>query len=330
MMQDEVFTLRSVSAIDPSLAARRRKIERAAIRKARASKFVRVLNLGAGVQSTALLLMDAMVHRWDRRKEVESFIDQVYIYDPFAFAIFADTQDEPRAVYAHLIKLQAFGTAPILVGSAGRLGDDLINGINSTGQQYVTIPAFTSATEGGESGITRRQCTSEYKISVVERIIRREILGLEPGCPVPDDTKITQSLGLSADEPARIIKTRNRFNASGWAEAEFILSDLELERSDCKAFLTSLGLTVPRSACVFCPFRSNAEWRAIRDHDPEGWARAVEVDEGMRAADLRCDHGLDRRLYLHRSCLPLSKAPIDGPSSESFGFATECQGMCGS
>ncbi len=37
------------------------------------------------------------------------------------------------------------------------------------------------------------------------------------------------------------------------------------------------GATV-KSACVGCPFHGNTGWRWIRDHDPEGWAEAVEFD----------------------------------------------------
>ena len=33
---------------------------------------------------------------------------------------------------------------------------------------------------------------------------------------------------------------------------------------------------VPRSACDFCPYRSNAEWRHLQDTDPTGWAKPVD------------------------------------------------------
>ena len=33
--------------------------------------------------------------------------------------------------------------SPILTDTAGKLGDDLIHGINSTGQRFASIPAFT-------------------------------------------------------------------------------------------------------------------------------------------------------------------------------------------
>lgn len=95
-----------------------------------------VLSLGAGVQSTALYLKFA-------RGEMLEQLDA---------AIFADTQDEPQAVYEHLAWLKGLGGPPILTGTAGKLSDDLRNGVNSTGHRFASIPAFT--TDGsGEPGV---------------------------------------------------------------------------------------------------------------------------------------------------------------------------------
>jgi len=71
-----------------------------------------VLNLGAGVQSTALFLLAR-----DPDPKVR-----------FDLASFADTGEEPTAVYAHLEYLRALGSPEIWVRSAGSLGDDLIHG----------------------------------------------------------------------------------------------------------------------------------------------------------------------------------------------------------
>jgi hypothetical protein len=136
-----------------------------------------VLNLGAGVQSTCLFLL---------AREPEAKLH-------FDVAIFADTGEEPAAVYQHLDYLRSLGQPAIWVRSAGKLGDDLIHGVKSTGQRFASIPAFTA--EGHllrpgacehrlppapKYGMVRRQCTSEYKIRVIEKAIRREIVGLKP------------------------------------------------------------------------------------------------------------------------------------------------------
>lgn len=328
-IDDAPFSLRVEPAIDPKLLRLRKAAEKRAIRKARATKIVRVLNLGAGVQSTAVLLMDAMAHRWGRRDELEAWLGHEYAFDPLDFAVFADTQDEPKAVYEHLARLKAMDTAPILEGTAGRLGDDLARGVNSTGQRFASIPAFTSAIEGQPCGIVKRQCTKEYKVDVVEQIIRRVILGLDAGQHVPLDIKIVQGFGLSWDEAPRIARTRDRVNAKGWSEPDFPLAELVMERTDCAKALASIGVVAPRSACVFCPFRKNAEWRDLRDNDPEGFSRAIEVDAALRRPGNIVNRGLDQKLYLHRSCLPLAIAPIDEPDLVMIGFAQECEGFCG-
>jgi hypothetical protein len=54
--------------------------------------------------------------------------------------------------------------------------------------------------------------------------------------------------------------------------------DLEMCRSDGVIYLKgqSIPHEVPRSACDFCPYRSNAEWRHLQDTDPTGWAKPVD------------------------------------------------------
>jgi hypothetical protein len=100
-----------------------------------------VLNLGAGVQSTNLYLQ--FMHG-----------DLPWNLDA---AIFADTQEEPDSVYQHLEWLKSLNGPPILVGTTGRLGDDLMRGTNSTGQRFASIPAFTTPDGGKTVGQTNRQ-----------------------------------------------------------------------------------------------------------------------------------------------------------------------------
>lgn len=298
------------------------------------SKTYHILNLGAGVQSTALYLMSL------RQDEPE----HVPVFDA---AIFADTQEEPRAVYEHLQWLKSLGGPPIMERSYGKLGDDLIAGHHwvvrketakhrpgeVVGQVY-HVPAFLKMPDGRTS-IVRRKCTEAYKINVINRAIRQEILGLEPGRPAPRDGRIIQYFGLSYDEPSRVVKTQAIARGKGWFAPRFPLFDLAMTRGDCLAYLREIApdRIVPRSACVFCPYHDNAEWRRLRDGDADGWTRAVEIDAALRAAGSACRSDLEGEQYLHRSCVPLAEAPIDTPESRGeqymFGFAQECEGMCG-
>ena len=152
----------------------------------------RILSLGAGVQSTTvyLLALDGKI-------------------PPIDAAVFADTQEEPEAVYRHLEWLHTVGGPPIYVRTAGKLGDDLRNGMNFTGQRFVSIPAYT-APPGVRpaTGIVRRQCTQEYKIRIVERTIRRDILSLKPRARWPKDRPVVQLFGISADEARRAVRIK--------------------------------------------------------------------------------------------------------------------------
>jgi hypothetical protein len=102
----------------------------------------------------------------------------------------------------------SFLTIPILTDTEGRLGDDLIHGMKSTGLRFASIPAFTSPEPGKTGGMLRRQCTAEYKINVVERVIRRQVVGLEYRQRMPKGVKVVQHFELSFDEPRRVSEER--------------------------------------------------------------------------------------------------------------------------
>lgn len=141
-------------------------------------------------------------------------------------------------------------------------------------------------------------------------------------------------MGLSLDEPRRIIRVNARFQKIAWSTPKFPLWELEMTRRSCVLYLEDkVPHEVPKSACVFCPYRDNESWRWLRDHHPDDFERACVVDEVMRANDTGGSRGLNVLSYLHRSCRPLREAPIDTPESRgeqyTFGFAQECEGMCG-
>ena len=284
------------------------------------------LNLGAGVQSTALYLMS-----------IDGDEPEVPKFDA---AIFADTQEEPDEVYRHLEWLESQGGPPIIRTTAGRLGDALDKGSDAAGNtrtdggHYISIPAFTMHPQTGNKGIIQRQCTADFKVKPIEKLIRERV-GALPGRPVPKDTIIHQYMGLSFDEPKRVIRVKQRFSAkpSNW-RVHFPLWEMQFDRGDCKAYLRDrMPYEVPRSACVFCPFKSDEEWRRLKADDPTGWERAVHIDKVCRTGT-----GLDAHRYLHKSCQPLDEVdlrPADEKSGQmNFfahvrGFQDECEGYCG-
>lgn len=283
-------------------------------------KQLRVLNLGAGVQSTVVALM---VHKGE--------------LPPIDAAIFADVGEEPSAVYRHLEWLiaEVKPSYPVHVTSFGKLGDALVIGRTHC-KGHTTIPAFT---EGRDSvGQVRRQCTGDYKIDPVKRFIRRDLLGIKPGGRVPKGTQVTQLFGLSYEEMGRARRVSASFHNTGWdkfSSPEFPLIELEMTRGNCLRWLKAYGVPheVERSACVFCPYKSNKEWQRLKMHDSAGWARAVEIDGLLRVASSKQAYGMKNPQYLHRKCVPLNEIDFSTPEERgdqgTMGFFAECQGMCG-
>lgn len=283
-------------------------------------KELHLLSLGAGVQSTTLYLM--FLHG-DLMPQIDC-------------AIFADTGEEPTPVYRHLEWLQSLNGPRILVRSAGKMGDDLQRGRNSTGQRFASIPAYTTDVPGSPKGMLHRQCTKEYKLEVIERAIRRDVVGLQPRQWFPtDEIHVYQYIGISFDEAGRAARVRVRFAELPWATPVFPLIERQITRAMCLQRLKAYGVPheVPRSACVFCPYHSNEEWRWLRDHDPAGFQRAVEIDVALRIPGNIVNRNLDQKLYVHRSCVPLSEAFLEKPEpfrdQAFFGFYQECHGLCG-
>jgi hypothetical protein len=263
---------------------------------------------------------------------------------PCDVAIFADTQEEPGSVMRHLEWLirEVAPSFRIEVRTAGKIGDDLVSGRGPRAaeggirnRRFASIPAFTKGEGDEKEGLTRRQCTAEYKLDVIERFIRREVLHLAPRQRMPRDTTVVQVIGLSADEPKRILNTRARFaDRSNW-QPEFPLWDRFMSRPDCVIWLQRYGVPhrVPRSACVICPYRTNDEWADLKAHDWDGWLRAVEVDRALRAPGTLANAQMNRPMFLHRSCVPLDEVEITQPEPRghqlSLGMNQDCVGLCG-
>ncbi len=279
-----------------------------------------VLSLGAGVQST---------------KEYLAFMRGELPWKLDA-AIFADTQEEPGAVYRHLEWLKSLGGPPILVGTAGKLGDDLMKGTNSTGQRFASIPAFTTADGGETVGRTKRQCSKEYKTQVIGRVLRREILGLKPGRSPKKGVLVRQFIGISLDEAGRAYRMEQNVPAPKYIERHFNLIDNLETRANCITYLADkVPHETPRSACVNCPFHSDYEWYRQKTEDPDGWARSLEIDTALRTTGCRANRDMKQQMYLHRSCKPLELVQLDPtpPSPRAvqlpLNFAGECEGVCG-
>lgn len=268
-----------------------------------------VLSLGGGVQSSVLALMAA-------EGAVRPMPD---------FAVFADTGWEPQPVYDHLKWLEAQLPFPVRRVSAGDIRADLLAGVNSTGQSFSSIPVYVRSLDGESTTIARRQCTREYKLSPIEHELR-DLLGLGYRERVPDGLFVELWIGISNDEVMRMKASRQRWIAHRWP-----LVESELSRTDCRAWFAERhpDRVLPRSACIGCPYHTDAEWIEMRDHDPQSWHDAVEVDHALRVTERAERFGGE--MYLHKSRVPLDEIIFGtSPTAQQLNlFGDECEGLCG-
>jgi hypothetical protein len=268
---------------------------------------LRVISLGAGVQSTTMALMAA-------HGEIGPMPD---------CAIFADTGWEPKAVYDHLAWLRSPNVLPfpVYVVSAGNLREDITEFVAGRRKRNVAPPWFVTNQEGGQ-GMLRRQCTRQYKIDPIERKVR-ELLGFKKRQRKPKEPVVEQWIGISLDEIFRVKPAHERWIANRWP-----LLERRSARSDCLLWLERNGYPrPPKSACIGCPYRDNASWRAMRDGSPEEFADAVAIDSMIRTMWPRTTGNC----FVHRDMKPLDQ--VDLSTAEDRGqlnlFNNECEGMCG-
>lgn len=259
---------------------------------------LRILSLGAGVQSTTLALKacDGTLPGLDA-------------------AIFADTGWEPKAVYEQVDRLETelhrVGI-PLYRVSKGNLRRDAVD----PDGRFAAIPYFVRNPDGSQ-GLGRRQCTAEYKLAPIMRKCR-ELLGAPaPNFRrVPRGRVVEQWIGFSIDEIGRVDNKR----ANLYTTKRYPLLDLGMSRNDCKRWLAAVGWghTV-KSACIGCPYHGNQQWRELRDERPQEWADAVEFDRQIRKGGARKRAGqLIGEAFLHRSMVPLDQAPIDRFSRRDY------------
>lgn len=304
---------------------------------------IHIISLGAGVQSSTLVLMAAC-------GEIKPMPQ---------CAIFADTQAEPASVYTWLDWLEKQLPFPVHRVTVGSLtNDSLIMKVTEDGRKFckTTLPIFCLSKDGVKSKVPKRACTSDYKLVPIVRE-ERKILGPKlnewrkqhrdsirqlnyakkhkTSFPwsaweeCQNDALIIQWIGISLDEAQRMKDSRQPYIRCRWP-----LIENNISRADCLRWMKDHGYPEPpRSACIFCPFHDDSEWIRLRDKEPEEFARAVQFERDFQKAKENSDQ-FRSMPFLHRSCEPLDKVQFV-PKKKSkhlqgqLNFAQECSGMCG-
>ena len=275
-------------------------------------------SFGAGTQSTALAML--AVNQDPRLLDVtDGLVPEVYI--------FADTGDEPKAVYAHLEKM--LGMLPIVVcRHAKEVGLSEMMALAEEGARGLAIPPAFIRDKKGRAAPVRRSCTSDFKVLPIERAAK-EHFGIVRMKPL-ESGPVVQWLGISYDE-----RQRQKHSTDKWRAYSHPLVDMLWTRGHCEDYIRKqvygdgTPMAVVRSACTFCPFHSRDEWAALTESE---FAEAVEVERMMHRAHEKNGNfaGLKARPYLHRSLTRLDEVDMEDPDENQLGlWDDECAGVCG-
>lgn len=249
---------------------------------------LKVLSLGAGVQSSTLLLMAC-------KGEIEK---------PDV-AIFADTGWESKATYKHLEWLKGEAERhgiPVIIVQERNVRDDSLNAAELN-KGFYFMPLFMD--KKGVLLMGKRQCTDRYKIQPINHKVR-ELLGATRRYRLPKDA-VEMWLGISLDEARRM-----SISPEKWKLKRYPLIEKLMTRNDCIKWLwDNYHLDVPKSSCIGCPFHGVREWQAIHAELDE-WTDAVLVDESIHMASF--DYGYTQ--YLHRSGKPLRDIDLRTPEEK--------------
>ena len=145
---------------------------------------LRILSLGAGVQSSTLALM------------IEG--GGIPMVDA---AIFADTQAESKETMEFLNWIKTKLSYPIYNVSKGNLTEHLLN------TDFPIAPFHSFNITTGKKGLMMRQCTNDYKIQPIIQKVRK-LLGLKKGEKIKKHITVDMLMGISKDEVFRMKPNR--------------------------------------------------------------------------------------------------------------------------
>lgn len=256
---------------------------------------IRAISYGGGVQSTALLVLQAQ-----RRIDFPLFI----------FANVGNQAENPETLtylrnvampYAKANGIELVERSWVTrKGETRDLYEDLLRQDRS-----VHIPVRLQSGAFGN-----RLCTIRYKIEVVGRELKKR------GATEADPAVV--GIGISTDEISRAQVGVPK--KQPWTTKVNPLLDLGYSRRECMRIVADAGLQVPpKSSCSFCPFQGVSQWRHQRDTNPDLFKRNCELDEllSLRHKELRGD-----RAGLLHATLPLAQVVESGDDQLSF------EGVC--
>ncbi len=258
-------------------------------------KQIRVFSFGGGVQSTAVLVLQALGRL-------------ATPYDVFVFANVGEDSENPATIEYMNAHLRPYavraGITLIDVQKTYKKQPDTLVTELFRDNRSISIPARM----GGNGAPGNRQCTTDFKIRQIDKWIREQ----------KQYDEAVVGLGISLDEFSRMRDT-NWHEREGLSEKgrklgfkkkrEYPLIDLRLSRQDCLNVVWEVGLPPPpKSSCFFCPFHSPNTWIEMKRKRPDLFEKSCQIEEQINKK--RGTTGRDS-VYLHKSLVPLRQAVGD-------------------
>lgn len=217
---------------------------------------MRAFSFGGGVQSMACLVLSAK---------------GLLPYTHFIFANVGDDSENPGTIdyvnniarpYALANGLEIIDVQKTTkAGVAPTLYEECMSDKSS-----IPIPIFM----GNESALGSRNCTSKWKISVIERWMKQH------GGATKKERK-PLGIGISLDEYQRM--RSDDPEREPYLIKEYPLIDMRFTRADCQRTIVDAGLPLaPKSSCWFCPYHKKHEWQKLRTESPELFEKAVLME----------------------------------------------------
>jgi hypothetical protein len=248
---------------------------------------VNIFSYGGGVQSTAALVLAA-------QKRID--------YRVFLFANVGEDSEHPATLrYVRDIATPYAAAHGIELTEVVKRTRD--GKIQTLYQHATTIEHSIYIPMRFDTGLPgRRKCTTLWKVGPIDAEIKRRLSWHKRDKTNPPVADL--AIGISLDEIGRAKIGGD--DTRPWLRLVYPLIDLRLDRQDCMNIIRSAGLPVPpKSSCYFCPFKSYADWRRLRDNDPELYDKAIALEAQLSARSARL--GRDP-LYLTQRGMPLDRA----------------------
>ena len=183
-------------------------------------------------------------------------------------------------------------------------------------RRTISIPWWTVKEDGHKSRMPRN-CTLDYKVNVISKYVRWELLGYKKGQRLREEDKKAHEMhmGFSYEEKRRCKESPNPMFIN-----RFPLVDMQLVRADNYAYIRDVwGLETKASACTFCPFHRNYFFQYLKENEQEEYRRLIEVDELLRVKNPKPP--MDSDLFISRSWKRIADlSPEECNDAECFDY----------